>query len=70
MLAKPNSSLTTYEKEVLQGIANGVLMKTMAYNRGCRLSSIIAAAGRARHRLGAVNTPHAVALAFRQGAVQ
>jgi DNA-binding CsgD family transcriptional regulator len=57
------------ERRALQGVAAGLTTEMVARVYGLDVSTIRDQLGRARFALGAKNTCHAVALAFRQGLI-
>jgi DNA-binding CsgD family transcriptional regulator len=65
----PEQPLSGAERRALQGVAAGLTTEMVARVYGLDASTIRDQLGRARFALGAKNTCHAVALAFRQGLI-
>ncbi len=63
-------TLTPRESEALQALADGAVQKTLPEQMGICASVVEHHLRRARLRLGARSTPHAVALALRQGLIK
>lgn len=69
MDASDLDKLTRREREVLSAVAQGKKAKEIAHESGRSIPTVHDLMKKARHRLGALTLPHAVAIATKEGLV-